>query len=621
MGYTGLMRKELVVVLCLAALTLAAFRPVLDNGFVNYDDDAYVYANPHVSSGLTLSTARWAFITTHAANWHPLTWLSHALDVSLFGMNPHAHHLVSLLLHIASVVLLFLVLTGLTRSPWRSALVAALFAVHPLHVESVAWISERKDVLSTLLMFLAMLAYAQYVRGRGKNPPTPVWTCRMSYALVVVLLALGLMAKQMLVTLPFVLLLIDWWPLGRLPALRSALLAAWEKAPLFALSAAASAAVVAAQRAGGAVHPLSSIPFGVRAANAVVSCAVYMRKAIWPSNLTVYYPHPMDSLPVWQIVGSAGLVASISVVACLQRRNRPYLLVGWLWYLVTLAPVIGLVQVGSQAMADRYTYVPLVGLFIAVTWLVADLMRPKAAAAAAVAVIIVLSVLTWHQARTWQNSRTLFSHALSVTRDNDVAHNNLANALREDGETEEAIDHYLAALKITPNDDKVEKNLGLALASIGRYAEAEAHMRRGLAIMPRDARACEVMGEILMAQGKHARAAEAYRSALRLDPGNLAAANDLAMLLATSPDSSVRDGASAVRLARSVVARADREKQPIALDTLAAAYAECGEFAEALSTAREARAAGLRLGQRDLASEIACREALYKKRRPYRQRR
>ncbi len=386
------------IISALVLLTVAGFWPSIGNGFVNYDDDEYVTENPHVQAGLTLNGMRWALTATEAANWHPLTWVSHMADRSLFGADPRGHHLSSLIWHLANVVLLFLVLFRMTGATGRSAAVASLFALHPLHVESVAWISERKDVLSTFFWILTLWAYARYA-----NRPGP-----RRYLLVVAFLALGLACKPMLVSVPLVLLLLDFWPLDRLhppywPVVR-------EKIPLVILAAASSVITLVAQHRGGALGSFERLPLSMRLENAVVSYAGYLWKTIRPVGLSIVYPHPGPGRPGWQVAGAMALLAAISYGAIRARRRRPYLLVGWLWFLVTLVPVIGLVQVGEQAMADRYTYVPLVGPFVAVVWGAADLVRrvggterqrrasTAAVAAASAAVLGILLALTRVQA-------------------------------------------------------------------------------------------------------------------------------------------------------------------------------------------------------------------------------
>jgi hypothetical protein len=445
--------------------TLAVYWQVQGHAFVTYDDYQYVVENPHVRHGLTLRGIAWAFTTGYASNWHPLTWLSHMLDCTLYGLNPMGHHVNSLLLHLANTLLLFWVLRRMTTALWRSAFVAALFALHPLHVESVAWVAERKDLLSTLFWMMTMGAYALYVERPGLG----------RYLFTLLLFALGLMAKPMLVTLPFVLLLLDYWPLGRRhhPPLRLIR----EKLPFFALTAISSMITFSVQKSWGAV--IFTLPLKDRIANALVSYVTYIAKTIWPANLACFYPHPLDTLPLWQVGGSLLLLVSISVFVIRARQRCPYLPVGWFWYLGTLVPVIGLVQVGAQAMADRYTYVPLIGLFLITAWTAAEVGSKGSALRMSLWVgmlIPFLAVGSWLQAQSWQTSVTLFEHTLTVTRNNLIAHNNLGNnpnhatshnnlgsVFMQQGRLQEAIAHLSKAVQIDPEMQEARYNLRIAL--------------------------------------------------------------------------------------------------------------------------------------------------------------
>jgi hypothetical protein len=381
----------------LAILTFIAYAPVLDAGFTNYDDDVYVTANYHVQHGLDGTSLRWAFTTTRAANWHPLTWISHTLDWSAFGDRPRGHHATSLLLHVANVAILFLLLGAMTRAWWPSALAAALFAVHPLHVESVAWIAERKDVLATFFGLLAIAGYARYAKAPSMSRMT----------VVVLLCAIGLLAKPMLVTLPFVLLLLDTWPLERRTSWRLRII---EKLPLFALASASAFVTVWAQRQGGAVASLDRFPIELRLGNAAWSVVAYIEKTIWPRGLAVFYPHPGATVIPWGAALGLLVICGVTGLAWWQRRRRPYVLVGWLWFLGTLVPVMGLVQVGKQGMADRYMDLPSIGLFVVVAWASAEF--GKRAVVPAVAAVIALAVVTHAQATVWHDSITLFTHAI-----------------------------------------------------------------------------------------------------------------------------------------------------------------------------------------------------------------
>jgi tetratricopeptide (TPR) repeat protein len=512
--------KTLLVALSLAAVAGATFAPALGGDFLVYDDDLYVTGNAKVRAGLTWSGLRWAFTTGHAANWHPLTWVSHMTDVSLWGLNPLGHHLTNVLLHAVSAALVFLLLRSLTGAFWRSALVAALFAVHPTRVESVAWVAERKDVLSTLLGLMTLLGYAAWARR-----PT-----RGRYAIALAAFAAGLLAKPMMVTLPFVMVLLDIWPLRRLreggprtpgeePRSFHGLIG--EKWPFFFLSAASSVLTLLVQRAGGAVGSLESYPLDARLANAAVAYAGYLRRFVWPADLAVFYPHPGRSLPGWSILGAALLFLGLCVLALGAGRRRPYLSLGWLWFAGMLVPVIGLVQVGFQALADRYTYLSYVGLFIALVWLAEErLGRANRAFAAGLAVALVTGcvVQTRVELRHWRDSETLFRRALAVTRDNSVAHQNLAHHLNETGRPTEAIPHLEEALRIRPRYPEARVNLGRSLFLLGRVEEAVAEFERAISLRPDDPVAFNNLAFCRMGQGELAEAVRLYARALALQP-------------------------------------------------------------------------------------------------------
>jgi hypothetical protein len=458
-------RTILLLGTALALLTLAAWLPTLRNGFVNLDDGLYVTGNPHVRQGLTRESLAWAMTANVANNWHPLTLLSHLLDVQLFGLDPAGHHATSLLLHLANVLLLFAVLTKMTGAPGRSAAVAALFAVHPAHVESVAWVAERKDMLSALFWLLAMGAYERYARR-----PSPG-----RYLLVALAMALGLAAKPMVVTLPFALLLLDVWPLERLQLGWKRLII--EKLPLLALSAASSLITLRYQRTS--LAPLDVLPWSFRLAGAAVSYAAYLGKLLLPRNLAVFYPVPLE-IPAWEILGAVTLLAAITAVSVWKARRAPWLLVGWLWFLGTLVPVIGLVQVGRQAMADRYTYLPSIGLFLAIVWGIWELAgeRRVLLATAAAAVIALLAVGTWRQANYWKDSDALYRHALAVTHGNYLAHLGLAKALAAERDWNGAAEQYRAALALRPGLVEARSGLEAALRVIG--SPLPASRKRGL---------------------------------------------------------------------------------------------------------------------------------------------
>jgi Flp pilus assembly protein TadD len=659
MDLTSETRRTILVCALLTAATLITFWPLTGCDFINYDDTAYVTENPHVLTGLSLANAGWAFRTSCLGNWHPLTMLSHMLDVQLFGLNPGWHHSTNLCFHVANTVLLFLLLRRLTRRVWPSAFVAALFALHPLHVESVAWVSERKDVLSTFFSLLSLWAYGRYARTESSverrassagaadsalapRPSTldPLPSggrlpAALFYLLSLGCFALGLMSKPMLVTLPFIMLLLDYWPLRRFhlstlnpqPATTQPLLRLLlEKWPFFFLSAIACIVTVIAQQESGAVQSLAVIPVGERIENALVAYARYLGKTLWPHALAIPYP-PVGHWPFAVAALAAVLLAALSFGALWVGRKFPFIAVGWLWFLGTLVPVIGIIQAGDQSLADRYTYFPLVGLFIALVWTAADIApgwhhRRAVLAAAASALLLLCAVATRVQLRCWRDSETLFLHAIEVTRGNHVAHNGLGLHLFKRGKVAEAIAHYEAALQINPLYDVAHSNLGRALADQRRYDEAMAQFKTALSLRPDDVKTLNNLGSVLVLQGRHAEAVrhfeeavrlqpdhaaahnnlaisckklgrigEAiahYREALRLQPDSLESLNNLAWMLAACPDARFRNGAEAVLLAMRAC-ELTRYQNPVTLATLAAAYAETGKFHEAVSFAERAQ--------------------------------
>ena len=538
------MRRELFIGLFLTVATLVVFWQVLDHDFVGYDDAKYVTDNHYVQAGLTKEGLIWAFTTTHASNWHPLTWLSHMLDCQLYGLNPRGHHLTNVLFHLLNTLLLFLVLQRLTGAFWRSGFVAALFALHPLHVESVAWVAERKDVLSSFFWMFTLWAYARYVE-RPKF---------ITYLLTLLAFALGLMAKPMLVTLPFVLLLLDYWPLRRMKSFQSTsseraistrpsklnsqtLRLVWEKIPFFFLAAASSTVTFLAQIRGGAVTSLEVFPFETRLANALVSYVSYIGKMLWPQDLAVFYPHPGPSLPMWQAAGAGLLLLVISITVIRLGRRYPYLPIGWFWYIGTLVPVVGLVQVGVQAMADRYTYIPLIGLFIIIAWGVRDIAakwryQKMVFTLASGALLFTLMICSFIQLHHWQRGTTLFEHALEVTTDNFVVHYNLGNELAAQGKFDEAIAQYSEALRINPAHAEVHYNCGNALARLGKHQDAIWHYQRALQLKPNFAEAHNNLGVTLEQQGRLNEAFVHYSRAIQLNPEYEEAHNNLAGLLA-----------------------------------------------------------------------------------------
>ncbi|MEE9613667.1 MAG: tetratricopeptide repeat protein [Thermodesulfobacteriota bacterium] len=511
-SYIAGRRTEFIICVLLAAVTIGLFWQARTFEFLNFDDNVYITGNPRMHEGLTPEGIEWAFTTTHGANWFPLTWLSFLLDYELYGLDPSGYHLTNVLLHAANTLLLFIVLAGMTGSPWRSGFVAAVFAVHPLHVESVAWVSERKDVLSTLFWMLAMWAYLGYTEKPGVK----------RYLLVALFLVLGLMSKPMLVTLPLVFLLLDWWPLGRFA--RGARSLIIEKIPLLALSVVFSVVTYVTQQGGGAVRSFEQYPLWVRVSNALISYVSYMWKAICPHDLAVLYPHPGDAVYVPHGAGAALLLVAITATAVLARRRYPYFPVGGFWVVGTLVPVIGLVQVGGQAMADRYMYVPLVGLAIVSAWAVPEFLgrvpgRTRLLGASAAVVLALLAVATSFQLRHWRTSVTLFTHALAVTEGNAGAHYNLGVALVERGETEGAVVHYREAIRVNPAYAEAHNNLGLAYGEKGLIREAVEEFGLALRIRPDDAEAHNNLAIAYHSLGRMDEAIAEYREALGLKSG------------------------------------------------------------------------------------------------------
>lgn len=518
-------KAKLVVCVLLATFTLAAYLPVSHNGFVNYDDDRYILTNSHVRAGLSWSTVAWAFTSTDEANWHPLTWISHALDCQLFQLYPAGHHYTSVLLHLASVVLLFFLLARVSGSIARSAMVAGLFAVHPLNVESVAWAAERKSVLAMLFFLLTLAAYGWYVR----RPSVA------RYLTVMAFFAMALMSKPMAITLPFALLLLDYWPLGRMfrasaPTRDSASFddsapTLWhlcrEKLPLFGMSAASSLITMAAQRSAGAVTSDLAHPVWLRLENAVVSYARYIGKAFWPSRLAALYPYP-HTLPGWKVIISAFFLIAVTALV-IKYRERRYLPVGWFWFLGTMVPMIGLVQVGNQAMADRYAYLPLLGIFAMVVWGAADLAQSqrseKILAATGACTVIALAFVTHAQLASWHDDLSLWSHTLAVTPANFVAENNVGATLARQGRVEEAVAHFRAATEIEPNDAVGQLNLGVYAEQHGDLKQATARYEAALEHTTDTrirASAYAYLGQIYFAQRDYTRARAGYEAAAQL---------------------------------------------------------------------------------------------------------
>jgi Tfp pilus assembly protein PilF len=646
------------VVICLAAITWLVFGQTLRHSFVNYDDQIYIYENPHVASGLSPGAVKWAFTHTVGNNWHPLTVLSHMLDCQWYGLKASGHHFTNVILHMTAVILLFLVLREMTGLVWRSAFVAALFAIHPLHVESVAWIAERKDVLSAMFFMLTLGAYLRYVRGPSL----------IRYFVIIVLFALGLMAKPMLVTLPFVLLLLDFWPLNRFAALPLAdsngstsrrPWAPWrmvlEKIPLLLLSAASSVATFLAQHE--ILTPLRKLTLAQRVENAIIAPVIYMWQMVWPFRLPIFYAHPTNTSVDRDFTLSVALLLAISGGALIWKRKRPYCFIGWLWYLGMLLPVIGLVQVGNQQThADRYTYLPQIGLYLAITWLVADLSLPWRhrgiiLGVATAIVLLPLSLQAWTQTSYWRDSRTLWAHALALNPNSDDAHNGLCELFAKEGHLDLAIQEGEKALRIGPDRSDVHYNLATVFLNKGQLNEAFVHFRKALELNPRwpranfgiakiqmeqgnteqarvsyqrelqiqpnDANSYNDLGVIFSRQGKVQEAMAQWQAALEREPNHPSAQYNLAWLLATSPDDSVRSGTKAVELAERAQ-QLSRGADPRNFRLLAAAYAESGRFSEAIDVARKGRQAAVAQKNMALAYALEGDIALYQENFPLR---
>ena len=534
--------KVFLVGLCLIVAIIIAYAQASNFDFVGYDDQEYITENRHVQEGLTLESLIWAFTSFHSANWHPLTWLSHMLDCELYGSNPMGHHWTNVQFHIANTLLLFFIFFKMTGALWRSAFVAALFALHPLHVESVAWVSERKDVLSTFFGLLMIAAYYRYVKMSNLK----------NYLLIITLFGLGLMAKPMLVTFPFVLLLVDYWPLNRVQFendllqqsngitcfdFQKFLRLIIEKIPFFILAIISCILTFLAQQSSGAVKALGALSLKTRVANTLVAYVTYVFKTIWPINLAVFYPHQGDSLPVWQIFGAALLIATACIWAVRTSKKYPYIAVGLFWYFGTLVPVIGLVQVGDQAMADRYTYIPLIGLFILIAWGVPDLLkkwkyRKIFLGLSAVVILSALTVSTFSQTSHWKNGITLFKNAVKVTGNNYKAQNNLGTALGP-VDLDKAIYHYKESLKIKPNYVRALYNLGTALSENGNYDEAVLYFTKLLDINPKKTDVRNNLANVLFMQGKPDEAISQYREILKTNSENADAHYNLAYMLST----------------------------------------------------------------------------------------
>jgi protein O-mannosyl-transferase len=594
--------SALTVVICifLAAITWGVFGQTLRHDFVNYDDETYVYGKPIVTDGITLPGVVWAFTRSHARNWHPLTTISHMLDCQLFGLKAGGHHFNNVLLHSVAVLLLFLILRAMTGAIWRSAFVAALFAIHPLRVESVAWIAERKDVLSGVFFMLTLAAYLRYVRKQTLG----------RYVIVAIVFACGLMSKSMLVTVPMVLLLIDYWPLQRIVDLRTLRELAVEKIPLLVLSALSCVATIVAQ--GGPGGEMEPFPLTWQISNALVSYLIYIWQMFCPLHLAAFYPHPENTLPVWEIILATVLLVAISGAAIALRRKCPYFITGWFWYLGMLVPVIGVLQIGMQGHADRYTYLPQIGLYLSMTWAIADLSnswryRRGVLGFSAAFVLIALGWSARSQVPYWRNSEILWNRILAVTSNNYVAHNNLGVLLERRGQVDDAMVHYLQTLRIQSVTGQARHNLGLArahtnLASAllrkGNIDEAIVHCNTALRLRPNFAEAHTALGNAFLQERAMAEAVMHYEKSLAITPEAPLVLNNLALIFATCSDARFRNGYRAIQLAKQADELSGRTN-PSIVRTLAAAYAETGRFKEATDMAK--RAMKLALAQKNAA--------------------
>ena len=597
--------------LTLLLMVAAVFGQTFGFEFVNYDDPIFVTENSHVLRGLNWENLRWVMTAgigrdaTDTDFWRPLSLLSHMADVSMFGLNAGWHHLVSVAIHAATSVLLFLVLRSMTGALWRSAFVAALFAIHPLHVESVAWVGERKDVLSALFFFLTLGAYARYAKNFKES--STLW----NYLLVVLLFALALMSKPMVVTLPFVLLLLDYWPLER-----SKTISPWklllEKLPLFAMSA--SVALLTTGGPGYSVEGMASIPLSLRLANATVACMNYIQQGLYPADLVAYYPY-RSLLPLGLALSAFGVLAAISAFVFWQRSRR-YLAVGWLWYLGMLVPVLGIIQTtGVVSGADHYTYLPLIGLFLGVTWLFGDWFRERNLPRSlpfilALLALIPLSLAAHRQTSYWKESVTLWRHTHLQGRECFLIHDSLGEALLEKGENGEAMIHIQRALALNPDNPDPHNNLGILLGRQGLINESIESFKKSLAINPDSPGAHWNLGKTLYQRGARKEGIAHLQRANELRPDNMDLANDLAWMLSTAPEEDLRDGKKALELAL----QANKDSggnDPVFLDTLAASYAETGAYPKALETARKALALAEQEENKDLSASLKEEITLY----------
>ena len=633
------MRRPLVICLLLFAVTLGVYWPVRQHEFIYYDDPQFITENREVKAGLTAPGFVYAFTRPVVGNWHPVTTLSHMLDCQLFGVNSGAHHLMNASIHAVNAALVFLLLFQMTGSIWRSLAVAALFALHPLRVESVAWVSERKDVLSAFFGLLCLMAYAAYAKeSRVESRESKAGRRRawLYYGLALALLAFGLMSKAMLVTWPFVMLLLDVWPLKRIelstlnsqPSTLQKLVL--EKLPFLLLCLVFCVITLVVQHSAGAVAGTNKIALMDRLVNAVMSYVRYLGHTVWPTQLAVIYPHPATAYataerwPDW-VVGLAALALVAVSILCLRwLRSRPYLAVGWFWYLGMLVPVIGLVQVGEQAMADRYTYLPLIGPVVAFVWAVAKvtehlLFRRPLCLGLGMAVAVACAVMTRQQLSYWRDTITLFGRTLQVTPANPSARFALGTGYEKSGNIERAIIEYQAAVTTDPGHKKAHYNLGQLFRKQSRWSEAATHYRAALQADPEDVPSHLNLASVLSAQGLTREALSHYDEAIRLDPDSLEAFNNVAWIRATSPSAEYRDGTKAVQFGLRAC-ELSSNSIPTIIGTLAAAYAEAGQFAEAIKAGEQARDLATVQGQVELVQKNEELLELYRAGKPYRER-
>jgi Flp pilus assembly protein TadD len=574
----------------LALVTIAVYWPVMRHGFVDYDDNLYVTSNVHVQNGLTLENIEWGCFNTVGGNWHPLTMWSHMADCQIFGLKPWGHHLTNVLLHALNTGLVFVLLRSLTGAFWRSALVAALFGLHPLHVESVAWVAERKDLLSTWFGLLSLIFYARYGRERlaVNNREVKAWGAPAhrprDYALALIFFAFGLMSKPMLVTWPFVMLLLDYWPLERFKPS-----GAWrllrEKIPFFTLAAAVSVVTFVVQKRGDSVLATEALPLSARGGNALISYCRYLAKLFWPTDLAVFYPHP-GYWPIERVLLAGGLMAGLSVLLFVQRRRYPFLLMGWLWFCGTLVPVIGLVQLGGQAMADRYAYTPSLGVLVLAVWGVSELFkswpyRMVALSVAGSTAVVLCLALTRQQLWHWKDSEALFRHALEVTENNYLAHLNLGSALEEKGQIDEAIREFQEAMRLKPGYVLAHNNIGVALVRKGQIDDGISHYHEAIRLKPDYALAHSNLGLALVAKGQIDAAIQEFQEAVRLEPDFAEAHNNLGMALDRKGqiDAAFREFQEAIRL---------KSDSAEAHSNLGLALVRKGQFDEAIKQFQEA---------------------------------